>query len=282
MPSRSFMTACLLALSMAMGLQPVLAADETAVPEFRHVSTADVSASLRKVRSIRFALKEASPPFTYRNSSGELTGLLPLVLSGVCADLKVKCEFFTRSEGEPEQLLQDQQADAIVSFSLPDGGSHLDRFDHTRPFLRSFSRFATRVGSPIGNPGRRELAGKRIGVHKDTRQAQFLAQYYPRSAVVEFDGALAMYEALRLAHVDAIFEDSFRLMFWLQGQDAKGCCEYLGGGFGIGTPISQAVSLQVRKADTDLRRVLDYGLDRLQTSGRFAEIYARFFPESPL
>jgi polar amino acid transport system substrate-binding protein len=275
---RTVLTAFLLALVAG----PAHAADATAVPEFRHVSRADVSASLRQVRSIRFALKEASPPFAYRNASGELTGLLPLVLNGVCADLKVNCEFFTQTAGDLEALLQDGQADAIVAFSVPDAGSHLDRFDHTRPFLRSFSRFAARVGSPINDAGRRALAGKRIGVRTGTRQAQFLAQYYPRSAIVEFDDTAGMYEALRLAHVDAIFEDSFRLMFWLQGKDAKGCCTYLGGGFGIGTELSQAVSLQVRKADIDLRKVLDYGLDRMQSSGRFAAIYARFFPESPL
>ena len=279
---RTVLIAFLLAIVAGAGTQPAHAAGEKTVPEFRHVSRADVSASLRQVRSIRFALMEQAPPFVYRNASGELTGLLPLLLNGMCADLKVNCEFFTQSDGDPAKLLEDQRADAIVSFSVPETGGHLDRFDHTRPFLRSFSRFAARVGSPIGSAGRRALAGKRIGVRKATRQAQFLMQHYPRSAIVEFDDTAGMYEALRLARVDAIFEDSFRLMFWLRGEDSKGCCTYLGGGFGIGTDISQAVSLQVRRADIDLRKVLDYGLDRMQSSGRFAAIYARFFPESPL
>ena len=52
----------------------------------------------------------------------------------------------------------------------------------------------------------------------------------------------------------------------------------LGRGYGVGTGISQALSLVTRKQDGDLRKVLDYGLDRLQTSGQFARVYGRFFP----
>jgi polar amino acid transport system substrate-binding protein len=82
-----------------------------------------------------------------------------------------------------------------------------------------------------------------------------------------------LYDALRLARVDAIFEDSFRLMFWLQGTNSQDCCQFLGRGYGVGTGISQALSLMTRKQDGDVRKVLDHGLDRLQTSGQFARVY---------
>jgi ABC-type amino acid transport substrate-binding protein len=41
------------------------------------------------------------------------------------------------------------------------------------------------------------------------------------------------------------------------------------------------MTLMMRKQDRDLRKVLDYGLDRLQSSGKFATVYQRFFPASP-
>jgi polar amino acid transport system substrate-binding protein len=263
----------------AMPWHAAYAAGE-AVPQFRQVSTADVSSSMRNVRRIRFALGDNQPPFVYRNEAGELTGFIPLLLGGVCSELKTRCEFLTRPAASVKKALDASEVDAVVSFVTPDSASAA-AYGFTRPFLRSFSRFATRVGSPISETSRRALAGKRIGVRANTRQAQFLARHYPRSALVEFGSAAELYDALRLVRVDAIFEDSFRLMFWLQGNNAQGCCEFLGRGYGVGTDISQAMTLMMRKQDRDLRKVLDYGLDRLQSSGKFTTVYQRFFPASP-
>lgn len=259
---------------------PVAHASGEAVPQFRQVSNADVSASLRKVRRIRFAIASDQPPFVYRNEAGELTGFIPLLLGGVCSELKTRCEFLTRPGDAITDALEANEVDAVVSFTSPDATTAAT-YGFTRPFLRSFSRFATRRGSPIEDTSRRTLAGKRIGVRANTRQAEFLARHYPRSALVEFGSQTELYDALRLVRVDAIFEDSFRLMFWLQGRNSQDCCQFLGRGYGVGTGISQALSLMTRKQDGDVRKVLDHGLDRLQTSGQFAKVYGRFFPSSP-
>jgi ABC-type amino acid transport substrate-binding protein len=45
--------------------------------------------------------------------------------------------------------------------------------------------------------------------------------------------------------------------------------------------MSQALSFMLRKPDADIRKVIDHGLDRLQSSGNFASVYVRFFPDSP-
>jgi polar amino acid transport system substrate-binding protein len=157
-----------------------------AVPQFRQVSTADVSSSMRNVRRIRFALGDNQPPFVYRNEAGELTGFIPLLLGGVCSELKTRCEFLTRPAASVKKALDASEVDAVVSFVTHQILPLPRHYGFTRPFLRSFSRFATRVGSPISDTSRRALAGKRIGVRANTRQAQFLARHYPRSALVEF------------------------------------------------------------------------------------------------
>lgn len=250
------------------------------LPEFRQVSEADVSSSLRKIRRIRFAIDETMPPFAYRNDTGALTGFVPLVLQALCKDLKLSCEFITRSQQQALDSLAAAEVDAMLSLEGVEQAD-LAAFDFTRPFLRSFGRFASRVGSPLKGTTQRDLAGKRIGVRAGTRQQQFLEAYYSRSALVIFDSHAELYEALRTARIDIMFDDAFRLMFWLHGDDAKGCCAFLGHGYGIGTRLTRDVRFMVRKPDVDLRKVLDHGLDRLQSSGRMAGIYARFFPASP-
>ena len=257
-----------------------VSAQVSEVPEFRQPATADVSASLRKVRAIRFAIDEAMPPFSYRNADGALTGFVPILLDAMCGDLKLSCEFLTRSRSAALASLDAGDVDAIVSFTGPDDAD-LSRHDFTRPFLRSFSRFATRIASPIGGITQRDLAGKRVGVRVGTRQEQFLQRYYPRSAIVTFESHEEMQEALRLARIDALFDDAFRLMFWFQGEASRGCCDFLGRGFGPGTGVSGSVSFMLRKSDADIRKVIDHGLDRMQLSGGFAGVYVRFFPDSP-
>jgi ABC-type amino acid transport substrate-binding protein len=41
------------------------------------------------------------------------------------------------------------------------------------------------------------------------------------------------------------------------------------------------MAIAVKRGNTELKDVLDYGLDRLQTSGKFAAIFREYFPLSP-
>lgn len=253
---------------------------EKVLPEFRQVSAQDVSASLRKVRSIRFAVDELFPPFAFRDANGALTGFFPLLIDALCRDLKINCSFVTRDGEQMEGALTGNQADAAVYLSETDG-LDLVKLDFTRPFLRPFARFATRTASPIEKVDVRTLAGKRIGVREGTSHAAYIEKYYSRSLMVPFATYGELYEAVRTAKVDIVFDDAFRLMFWLQGSNSSQCCHFVGKGFMDRRSFSQAFSFAVRREDTDMRKVLDHGLDRLQSSGTINRLYARFFPQSP-
>ncbi|MEM7634132.1 MAG: transporter substrate-binding domain-containing protein [Pseudomonadota bacterium] len=260
------------------GVAPVLAADE--LPMFRQVAKGDVTTSLRKVRRVRFAVDTQFPPFAFRDTAGALTGFLPLSVDAMCADLKIKCEFVIHDTVNMEGALTANEADVAVYMK---GRDELDfeKLEFTRPFLRPFGRFAARTSSPIRKTDVRTLAGKRIGVRAGTTHASFIKQYFNRSLLVTYSNHEALYEAARTGKVDIVFDDAFRLMFWLQGTISRQCCHFVGRGYLDPSRFSKPLSMVVRREDNDLRKVLDYGLDRLQTSGRFALIYNRFFPQSP-
>ncbi len=257
---------------------PVLAADE--LPLFRQVAKADVTTSLRKVRRVRFAVDTEFPPFAFRDTAGALTGFLPLSVDAMCTDLKIKCEFVIQDTDKMEGALTGNEADVAVYMK---GSDELDfaKLEFTRPFLRPFGRFATRTSSPIRKTDVRTLAGKRIGVREGTTHASFIKRYFKRSLLVSFPNHEDLYEAARTGKVDVVFDDAFRLMFWLQGTISRQCCQFVGRGYLDTSRFSKPLSMVVRREDNDLRKVLDYGLDRLQSSGRFALIYNRFFPQSP-
>ena len=257
---------------------PALAADE--LPQFRQVAKTDVTTSLRKVRRVRFAVDTQFPPFAFRDSAGALTGLLPLSVDTMCADLKIKCEFVIHDTLTMEAALTGNEADVAVSMLARDE-QDFEKLEFTRPFLRPFGRFAARTSSPIKKTDVRTLAGKRIGVREGTSHASFIRQYFNRSLLVSFPSHEELHEAARTGKIDIVFDDAFRLMFWLQGSLSRQCCHFVGQGYMDRSRFSKPLSMMVRREDNDLRKVLDYGLDRLQSSGRFALIYNRFFPQSP-
>lgn len=257
---------------------PALAADE--LPLFRQVAKVDVTTSLRKVRRIRFAVDTQFPPFAFRDTAGALTGFLPLAVDAMCIDLKIKCEFVIHDTVNMEGALTANEADVAVYMKARDE-LDFEKLEFTRPFLRPFGRFATRTSSPIRKTDVRILAGKRIGVREGTTHASFIKQYFNRSLLVSYTNHEDLYEAARTGKIDIVFDDAFRLMFWLQGTISRQCCHFVGRGYVDKSRFSKPLSMVVRREDNDLRKVLDYGLDRLQSSGRFALIYNRFFPESP-
>ncbi len=254
------------------------AADE--LPLFRQVAKVDVTTSLRKVRRVRFAVDTSFPPFAFRDNTGALTGFLPLSVDSMCTDLKIKCEFVIQDTKNMESALTGNEADVAVYMKARD---ELDfsKLEFTRPFLRPFGRFATRTSSPIRKTDIRALAGKRIGVREGTTHASFIKQYFNRSLLVSFPNREGLYDAARTGKVDIVFDDAFRMVFWLQGTISRQCCHFVGRGYLDRSRFSKPLSMAVRREDNDLRKVLDFGLDRLQSSGRFALIYDRFFPQSP-
>ena len=271
------LTLCMMSLPTSLHAQPSL---EKLLPEFRQVSGQDILPSLRKIRSIRFAVDEQFPPFAYRDAKGALTGFFPQLIDAICVDLKISCSFVTRDSDQMQGSLTGNQADAAVYLSDHDV-LDLVKLDFTRPFLRPFARFATRTASPITGVDIRTLAGKRIGVREGTSHAAYIEKYYGRSLMVPFGSYGELYEALRTASVDVVFDDAFRLMFWFHGTNSSQCCHFIGKGFVDGKSFSQAFSFAVRREDAHIRKVLDHGLDRLQTSGALNHLYSRFFPQSP-
>lgn len=257
---------------------PVLAADK--LPLFRQVAKVDVTTSLRKVRRVRFAVDTRFPPFAFRDNAGALTGFLPLSVDAMCTDLKIKCEFVIHDTVNMEGALTANEADVAVYMKRRDE-LDFEKLEFTRPFLRPFGRFATRTSSPIRKTDVRTLAGKRIGVREGTTHASFIKRYFNRSLLVSYPNHEDLYEAARTGKIDIVFDDAFRLMFWLQGTISRQCCHFVGRGYVDRSRFSKPLSMVVRREDNDLRKVLDYGLDRLQSSGRFALIYNRFFPQSP-
>jgi polar amino acid transport system substrate-binding protein len=250
------------------------------VPQFRHIDPTRSEPSVRDIALVRFVADDSFPPFSYRDGDGALTGLNVAVADAICRELKLKCEFVVKPWEEAVAAVEKGEADAMLS-GLKMSPATLERFDFTAPFLRTVGRFAVRIQNQMPAPDVKSLAGKRIGVIAGSAHEAWVKAYYPRSLLKSYQTEEQAGEGLRTGAVDALFGDAYRLIFWVHGQGARHCCRLLPGAFVEPGYFSGGISIAVRRGNRRLLDALDYGLDRLQTSGEFARIYRKFFPEPP-
>jgi polar amino acid transport system substrate-binding protein len=84
--------------------------------------------------------------------------------------------------------------------------------------------------------------------------------------------------ALVAVDVEFLFGDVVSLMFWTNGQESQGCCELLPGGFNEARYFGEGVGIAVAKGNLKLIEILNYGLAKVRSSGRYEEIFLRYFP----
>lgn len=127
-----------------------------------------------------------------------------------------------------------------------------------------------------------ELAGKRIAATAGSAHEAWLKRYYPNSQIIPLAVAGDVQAALQTGNVDLVFDDAIRLIYWIRGEVSRACCKFVDGAFIDPAYFSQPLSFLVRRGRSDnLVQALDWGLDRLQSSGAFAPIFRRYVPLDP-
>ena len=249
------------------------------VPLFRHVDPGRPLPDLKAVESLRIAVDEDFPPFSYKEQTGALNGFNVAIANAICEDLRLICEFSARRWDDLLPALERGEVDAVIA-GVNVTEQAVETADFTGAYYRSLGRFAVRKQNPIVKADMRSLAGKRVGVVRGTSHEAWINQYFPRSNIRSFGTLKDGLEALRAGVVDSFFGDALQIMFWLTGTASEDCCRFVAGGYNDPNYFSRGMAIAVKRGNTELRDVLDYGLDRLQSSGRFAQIFRRYFPMS--
>ena len=155
------------------------------------------------------------------------------------------------------------------------------RFTVTNPYFKIPARFAVKKGRDLPDPGSSPLKGRSVAVVSGTAHEAFAKSFFPQAAVKGLPDRAAAEAALRRGEADYLFADGLGLALWIGGTDAADCCAFAGGPFLESRYFGEGIGFVVRKDDEILRRALDYALQRLWDSGKYVELYLRFFPVSP-
>jgi His/Glu/Gln/Arg/opine family amino acid ABC transporter permease subunit len=227
--------------------------------------------ALDRVRAsgrLRVGIDATYPPFGIAEGD-QLSGFDVDVARAIARELGVEAELVNASFDGVFPALQNGVFDIVISAVTitPERRATLLFSD---PYVADGQQIAVRDDSDITGPG--DLAGRTVGVQINTT-AQFAMEKRPGVNITKYNTIDLALLDLQNGRVDAVASDSSVLRYMLRsnfpGLKTAGP-QYTDEQFGV----------VLAPTSDDLRRAVNAALWRLQESGEYATIYARWFEQA--
>jgi arginine/ornithine transport system substrate-binding protein len=217
----------------------------------------------------------AYPPFSDRTAAGELVGFDIDIANALCAELGEECEFVqVRWQGIIPALI-DGRCDAIIS-SMSDTAERRERIDFSARYYKAPVQFVAAAGSELSDAPE-ALAGKAVGVQRDTVNQVFMQVHYPAARLKLYGNQEHVLLDLTLGRLDAVLGEAVQL-------DAGFLRTPAGDGFGFFGAAhfdpeiqGRGAAIGVRKGDGGLRDRLNAAIAAIRADGRYDAIAGRYF-----
>ncbi len=221
------------------------------------------------------------PPFNFADQTGRLAGFNIDLAREICAELNVqaKCQIQAMPFEQLEAALASGSGEAVMA-GIAINAERRQKFAFSRPYLTIPARFARLRAKEIVGDGPEALAGRPVGVVRDTAHHRMLMAFFPKIIPVTFENQEAMLTALKEGKLDAVFSDGLRLPFWLAGEASEDCCALFGGPYLSEQFLGEGLAVMLRAEDATLAAAFDHALATLSRNGRMQDIYLRYFPYS--
>ena len=249
---------------LAAGVTPALAQQKSTLDKISETGT------------LTIGTRTGSPPFGYVNSKNEWVGfsidlveelIKPALEKKLGKPIKVEKKESTPPTRIP--LLSSGAVD-LVAETMTDTRSRRDSVDFTLTYFVTGAQFLVKKGSPI--KGIKNIDGKRIGSQQGSTNARIIREKAPKAILREFPDQPAAFQALLQGQVDAYTNDGIQLA-GLKAKSPNPAQWDIVGDFYSYEPYGMAM----RKGDADFRNVVNAGLMEGIESGKFFEIYDKWF-----
>jgi ABC-type amino acid transport substrate-binding protein len=158
----------------------------------------------------------------------------------------------------------------LVAETMTDTRTRRDSVDFTLTYFVTGAQFLVKKGSPI--KGIKNIDGKRIASQQGSTNARIIRERAPKAILREFPDQPAAFQALVQGQVDAYTNDGIQLA-GLKAKSANPAQWEIVGDFYSYEPYGMAM----RKGDADFRNVVNNGLMEGIESGKFFDIYNKWF-----
>ncbi|MCW2273258.1 transporter substrate-binding domain-containing protein [Rhodoblastus acidophilus] len=226
-------------------------------------------------QSLRFLTSDDYPPFAFVDPEGALAGFNVEVARAICEQLQASCTIQPRHWETLLDALDAKEGDALIASIKPAAAE--GRAIFTEPYYFTPARFVAVADSQALDVRPEGLADKKIGVEAGGAHEAFLRRFFPRAVVIPFDSREKMMRAVLEKQVDAGFGDAISLSQWMN--ETPGCA-FVGGAWLEPAYFGEGVGVAVRPDDQETRGKLNWALQKLDESGKLAELYLKYFPVS--
>ena len=231
------------------------------------------------LEKLRFVTDSDYPPFHYLDEVGALTGFNVDLAKAICEALEVECEVKDVDWAEIFTTLDRGEADAAIA-SIRISAESLEKADFSSRYYATPARFVALKTNELKDIRPETLEGMKVGVAKGTGHEAYLKLFFPDVAIATFDSAEDATKALKNGAIDFVFGDGIGLTFWINGVTSEGCCEFRGGPYLDSKYFGEGVGIAVKKDNRQLAEILNYALEQVHASGRYEELFLRYFPMS--
>jgi polar amino acid transport system substrate-binding protein len=254
--------------------------DPNAVPGFWDPRHRPERPDLSRIAIIRFLTETDYPPFNFAGPDGMPTGFNVELARLICDEIGVACTVQMRRFDTLIDSLNKNEGDAVIA-SLAENPQTRARVDFSDPYYRTPARFVARRDLDLKEVTPSALEGRKVGVVAGTAHEAYLKMLFTEADVRAYPNAEAARAALTRGEVALLFGDGIALSFWLNGTASANCCEFRGGPYLESRYFGEGIGIAVRKNNDLLRRAFNWALFRLWESGRFTDLWLRYFPISP-
>jgi polar amino acid transport system substrate-binding protein/arginine/ornithine transport system substrate-binding protein len=217
----------------------------------------------------------AYPPFSDRTAAGELVGFDIDIANALCAELGEECEFVqVRWQGIIPALI-DGRCDAIIS-SMSDTAERRERIDFSARYYKAPVQFVAAAGSELSDAPE-ALAGKAVGVQRDTVNQVFMQVHYPAARLKLYGNQEHVLLDLTLGRLDAVLGEAVQLDAGFLETPAGEGFAFVGKGHFDPAIQGEGAAIGVRKEDTALRDRFTAAIAALRADGRYQAIAERYF-----
>ena len=238
---------------------------------------ADRLDEIRQARILRVAAFDSNPPFGFVDPATKQIAGLDVDYGRALADkLGVKLEVRPTNPANRIPLLTSGKVDLVLAnFTITE--ERAKQLDFSITYFASGQQFLAKKGT-LSSP--EQLNGLRIGADKGTTNEIVLRRDFPKATVVAFDDTPFAFTALRNGNVQAITQDGPKLVGLLAKVPDRENYE-----IPAFTISNDYIGVGIPKGETRLREFVNETLRDLETSGKAAAIYDRWFgpnTEQPL
>ncbi|WP_339461447.1 transporter substrate-binding domain-containing protein [Pseudomonas sp. EA_105y_Pfl2_R69] len=233
-----------------------------------------------QAQPLRIAMEGQFPPFEEVDAAGQLRGFNVDIAQALCQAMAADCQLVRFAWDDLIPALEEQRADLILA-SMSITAQRAERVDFTAKYAQTPAFFFARKGlvnEVIVTP--RRIAGKRLGVQRDTTYDRFLTDKYQRhTEVLRFDSAEVMYQALGEGRVELVLDDAVSGYFGFLDTDQGQGFEQVGNKVVAPKHFGKGQGIAVRKGDQVLRERLDRALSVILSNGVYKRIEKQYFKQ---